>query len=57
MISWLCGKRSGAEQVALPDLDAVDAELPGGDVEQPLADEHAVLPARAAHRRDDRSCW
>ena len=43
-----------AEQVALPDLDAIDAELLRRDVEQPLAHEHAVLPARAAHRRHDR---
>ena len=29
-------------------------ELPRRDVEQPLADEDAMLPAGAAHRRDDR---
>ncbi len=35
----------GAEQVALPDLDAIDAELLRRDVEQLLAHEHAMLLA------------
>ena len=41
-------------QVALANLHAIDAELARRDVEQPLADEDAVLPPGAANRRDDR---
>ena len=42
------------EQVATPDLDAIDTQFLRGDVEQALADEHTMLAAGAAHRRDDR---
>ena len=42
------------DEVAPADLDPVDAELLRREVEQPLDDEHAVLPAGAAHRRHDR---
>ena len=43
-----------SDQVALANLDAIDAKLARGEIEQPLADEHAVLPAGASHRRHDR---
>ncbi len=42
------------EEIAFADLHAIDAELARRDVQQPLADEHAMLAAGAAHRRDDR---
>ena len=48
------GKRIGRNEIAPPDLGAVDAELARGDIEQPLDDEDAVLAAGAAVRRDDR---
>ena len=43
----------GPEQVAPADLDAVETELPGREVEQPLDHEDAVLAARPADRRHD----
>ena len=42
------------DQVALADLDAVDAQLARGQIEQPLADEDAVLAPGAPHRGHDR---
>ena len=43
-------ERIGRNQVAPPDLRAVDAELMRGEIEQPLDHEHAVLAAGAAIR-------
>ena len=48
------GERVGRNEIAPPDLGAVDAQLVRGDVEQPLDHEHAVLAAGAAIGRDDR---
>ena len=42
------------DQVALADLDAVDAQFAGGEVEQAFHDKDAVLAAGAAVGRDDR---
>jgi hypothetical protein len=42
------------EQIALSDFDAVDPQLPRRQIQQPFADEHAMLPARASNRRHDR---
>ena len=42
------------EQVSTADLGAIDPELFGGEVEEPLDHEHAVLTARAAHGRHNR---
>src|SRR2546427_278576 len=47
-------ERAGREVVAPPDLQAVEAERARGEIEQPLHHEHAVLAARAAHRRHQR---
>ena len=54
MISLLYGNASGGIEIAPPDFGAVDVEFMRGDIEQPLHDEHAVLAAGAAIRRDDR---
>ena len=48
------GELVGRDQVALADLDAVDAELAGGEVEQAFHHEDAVLAAGAAVGRNDR---
>ena len=48
------GERIGRDEIAPADFGAVDAKFVRGDVEQPLDDEHAVLAAGAAIRRDDR---
>ena len=50
----LVGERIGRNQVAPPDFRRVDAELMGGEIEQPLDHEHAVLAAGAAIGRHDR---
>ena len=57
MISLSYGNASGGMQVAPSDLDAVDPQFARRDVEQALDDEDAVLPARAAVRGDEWSCW
>ncbi len=54
MISVLVGERIGRNQVAPPDFRGIDAELMGGEIEQPLDHEHAVLAAGAAIGRHDR---
>ncbi len=47
-------KSVGTKQIALPDLDPIDAQLSRGNVEQALDHEDTVLPTGAAHRRDER---
>jgi hypothetical protein len=46
-------ERVGRKEIPPPDLDRVEPQLPGGKVQQPLHDEHPMLPSRAPHRRDD----
>src|ERR1700691_2175704 len=48
------GKRFGRNEIAPPDLGAVDIEFTRGNVEKPLNDEDTVLTAGAAVRRDNR---
>src|SRR5207253_282479 len=43
----------GPEQVALSNLDPIDAKLARSHIQQPLAHEYPMLPPRAAHRRHD----
>jgi len=50
----LNGNWSGRSKVPATDLGAVDPELLGGEVQEPLDHEHAVLAPRAPHRRNDR---
>src|SRR5207244_11033981 len=42
------------EQVLTTHLGAVDAELLGGEIQEPLDHKHPVLTPRASHRGDDR---
>src|SRR6185437_10004745 len=41
------------EQVLAADFGAVDPQLPGREVQEPLDHEHAVLAPRAPYRRND----
>ena len=47
-------ERLGRDEVGLADLDRVDAELVGGDVERALHEVDRLRPARAAVRGDGR---
>ena len=49
--------RAFRHEVAAAQLDAVDAGLLRGEVDQPLHDEHHLGPARAAIGPGRRACW
>ena len=48
------GKVLGREEIPAPDLGSIHPQLGGGEVEQPLHDEDAMLATGAAIRSDDR---
>ena len=47
-------KPVGTKQIAFADLDAIDAEIPGANIEQALDHEHTMLPPGTANGCDER---
>jgi hypothetical protein len=50
----LVGERVGRDEVTPANLGTIDPKFARGEVEQSLDDEHRVLAASAAIRKDDR---